>query len=255
MPWFEVHICNYLGGGLNRALLREIGQHYPLSFHGVNLNLGGMERLDGDYLRRLRRAVDDLQPALVSEHACFCAHDGQYFHDLMPVPFTEEAVRHMGARIRQVQDSLGRRILIENISRYYIYADSTLSEAEFLSALVQETGCGLLLDLNNAWVNHCNLGENLWQFVRDLPLHSIGELHLGGFSVQGDWLIDSHDNEPCEEVWHFFASFCELQPDIPCLIEWDSGLPPLTRLLELQHRAQEMLDQTVASIPALAETA
>ena len=117
IPWFEVHICNFLGGGLNRALLQRIGERYPLSFHGVNLNLGGVDELDRSYLQRLRRAVAEFQPALVSEHACFTAHQQHYFHDLLPVPYTDEAVLHMAARIRQVQDCLGRQILIENISR------------------------------------------------------------------------------------------------------------------------------------------
>ena len=255
VPWFEVHICNYLGGGLNRALLTEIGQQYPVSFHGVNLNLGGVERLDGDYLRLLRQAVDELQPALVSEHACFCAHDGQHFHDLMPIPYTEEAVRHVGGRIRQVQDALGRRILIENISRYYTYSRSSLSEAQFLSALVEETGCALLLDINNAWVNQCNLGEDVWQFVSGLPLDSVGEVHLGGFSIQEGWLIDTHDAEPSAEVWRHFTTFCELQADIPCLIEWDSGLPPLASLLGLQQKAEDIMRQTASHARQLADTA
>ena len=117
VPWFEVHICNYLGGGLNRALLHQVAESYPLSFHGVNLNLGGVDPLDRAYLQKLKRAVDDFQPALISEHACFTAHGGHHFHDLLPVPYTGEAVKHMASRIRQVQDALGRRILIENARR------------------------------------------------------------------------------------------------------------------------------------------
>jgi hypothetical protein len=238
-----VHICNYLGGGLNRALLREVREHYPLSFHGVNLNLGGVEKLDTDYLRRLKNAADELQPAMVSEHACFSAGNGQYFHDLMPVPYTAEAVCHMAARIRQVQDLLDRQILIENISRYYRYPDAELSESEFLSALCEESGCGLLLDLNNAWVNQCNLGENLWDFIAGLPRERIGEIHLAGYSVQGDLLIDTHSCEPSDEVWDSFRQFCELNPTVPCLIEWDSNLPPQEELMVLQRRAADIMNQ------------
>jgi len=243
IPWFEVHICNYLGGGMNRTLLREISEHYPLSFHGVNLNLGGVEPLDADYLRRLKAVVNELQPALVSEHVSFGAHSGQYFHDLLPVPYTDEAVHHIASRIRQIQEVLERQVLVENISRYYSYEQSQLSESEFLGALCEEANCGLLLDINNAWVNQCNLGEDLWNFILGLPLERIGEIHLAGYSVQGGTLIDTHDNEPCEQVWEYFERFCELEPGIPCLIEWDSKLPPLRQLMTLQARAQKIMNR------------
>ena len=241
--WFEVHICNFLGGGLNRALLRQIGERYALSFHGVNLNLGGVDPLDRSYLQKLRRAIDELQPVLVSEHACFNTHQQHYFHDLMPIPYTAEAVANMAARIRQVQDVLGRRILIENVSRYFSYAESQLSEGEFLSAVCEEADCGLLLDLNNAYVNQCNLGEDLNGFVSALPLTRIAEVHLAGYSEQDGLLIDTHSTAPCNAVWNHYRDFCELCPDIPCLIEWDSDLPPLSILVEQQVKALGIIDQ------------
>jgi len=243
IPWFEVHICNFLGGGLNRALLHRIGERYPLSFHGVNLNLGGIDELDRNYLQQLRRAVDEYRPALVSEHACFTAHQQHYFHDLLPVPYTDEAVVHMAARIRQVQDCLGREILIENISRYASYAESQLSESEFLSAVCQEADCGLLLDLNNAYVNQCNLGEDLNDFVSGLPLSRVGEVHLAGYSIQEGRLLDTHSTAPSDAVWGHFQDFCELCPDVPCLIEWDSNLPPLQELVAQQIKAQDIQDK------------
>ena len=248
IPWFEVHICNFLGGGLNRALLQRIGERYPLSFHGVNLNLGGVDELDRSYLQRLRRAVAEFQPALVSEHACFTAHQQHYFHDLLPVPYTDEAVLHMAARIRQVQDCLGREILIENISRYAVYGESRLSESQFLSAVCQEADCGLLLDLNNAYVNQCNLGEDLNDFVGGLPLSRVGEVHLAGYSVREGRLLDTHSTAPSAAVWDHYRDFCELCPGVPCLIEWDSNLPPLQELVAQQAKAQDILDkvQTIA---------
>jgi uncharacterized protein (UPF0276 family) len=244
VPWFEVHICNFLGGGLNRALLRQISDHYPLSFHGVNMNLGGVDPLDTQYLRKLRRAIDELQPALVSEHACFTAHGQLHFHDLMPVPYTQEAVMHMAGRVRQVQDALGRRILIENISRYYSHHTSQLSEGAFLAAVCAEADCGLLLDLNNAYVNQCNLGESLDDLVDALPLERIGEVHLAGYSERDGRLIDSHNAAPSEVVWNYYQKFCELSPDIPCLIEWDSDLPSLMELMRHQDRAQGIMKQS-----------
>ena len=242
--WFEVHICNYLGGGINRALLNEIGQHYALSFHGVNLNLGGVDPLDRDYLNRLAGAVRELSPALISEHASFCSHNQHFFHDLMPVPYTEEAVDNMARRIRQVQDTLGRRILIENVSRYFSYPQSTLSEAQFLAAVCAQADCGLLLDLNNAYVNQHNLGLDVHQFLQELPLERVEEVHLAGFTGQADGLlIDTHASAPCEEVWELFAACCELLPGVPCLIEWDADLPPLPELLALAQRAQATMDE------------
>lgn len=243
VPWFEVHICNFLGGGLNRSLLHRIGERYPLSFHGVNLNLGGVDELDRSYLQGLRRAVAEFQPVLVSEHACFTAHQQHHFHDLLPVPFTDEAVLHMAARIGQVQDYLGREILIENISRYAAYEESQLSESEFLSAVCQEADCGLLLDLNNAYVNQCNLGEDLNDFVAGLPLSRVGEVHLAGYSVREGRLLDTHSSAPSDVVWDHYRNFCELCPDVPCLIEWDSNLPSLRELVAQQIKAQAILDK------------
>ena len=244
VPWFEVHICNFLGGGLNRALLHRVADSYPLSFHGVNLNLGGTDPLNEHYLDKLRIAVDEFQPAMISEHACFTAHEGLHFHDLLPLPYTLEAAGHLASRISQVQDRLRRPILIENISRYHAYPDSELSEGEFLSAVCQQSGCGLLLDLNNAYVNQCNLGLDLMEFIHSLPMEQVQEVHLGGYSRQGDLLIDSHGCAPCPAVWDYFAAFCELKPDVPCLIEWDNALPPFAELLELQVKANKIMGES-----------
>ena len=245
VPWFEVHICNFLGGGLNRALLHRVRENHALSFHGVNLNLGGVDALDTSYLHKLRVAVEQYQPAMVSEHACFSAHQQHFFHDLLPLPYTEEAVEHLAGRIRQVQDFLGRRILIENISRYFSYSESQLSEGDFLSAVCAQADCGLLLDLNNAYVNQCNLGEDLLDFVGALPLERVAEIHLAGYSEQDGRLIDSHSTAPCAAVWDHYRAICELCPDIPCLIEWDSNLPPLGELVDLQIKAQGISDQAL----------
>lgn len=237
IPWLEVHSCNFLGGGLNRELLQQIGKNYPLSCHGVNLNLGGTDPLDLVYLQKLRRLVDDVSPMMVSEHACFCTHQGRYYHDLLPVPFTETAAKHMAARIHQVQDYLGRRILIENVSRYINYAESPLSEAEFLTMICEQADCGLILDLNNAYVNQHNLGEDAQQFIAALPLDRIGEVHLAGFSDIDGQLIDTHSSSVSDEVWQLYADNVERLAAVPCLIEWDSDLPALATLMEEQGKA------------------
>lgn len=240
VPWFEVHVCNYLGGGLNRALLHQVRANYPLSFHGVNLNLAGIDPLDRDYLQRLKTAVDEFQPALVSEHACFNSYADHYFHDLLPIPFTDEAVIHLAGRVRQVQDLLGRRILLENLSRYFSFDESYLSESAFMTAVCEEADCGLLLDLNNAYVNQINLGENLDLFVDGLPLERVGEIHLAGFTEQNGMLIDTHGAPVSDPVWQAYARFCERRSDVPCLIEWDTNLPAFAELQAQRQIAQQI---------------
>ncbi len=241
IPWFEVHICNFLGGGLNRTLLQEINTHYPISFHGVSLNLGGCDPLDKRYLAQLRQATDELSPGLVSEHACLTAHDGEHLHDLIPVPFTEQAARYMAERVTAVQDCLDRRILLENLSRYAQHDTSQMSEAEFLCMVTDLSGCGLLLDLNNAYINQVNLGESLEHFLSQLPLDRVGEIHLAGHTQQGNRLIDTHSTRVCDDVWDIYQHLALRLPDTPVLIEWDSDLPPFQTLMEEQDKAQALL--------------
>ncbi|MCG8314743.1 MAG: DUF692 domain-containing protein [Pseudomonadales bacterium] len=241
VPWFEVHICNFLRGGLNRQLLRLVGQQYPLSFHGVSMNLGGVDPLDLDYLQRLRRAVEEFMPFLISEHACFTAHQNQHFHDLLPVPYTKNALINMADRVDQVQNILGRQILVENVSRYFSYPQSEMCESEFLMGLCQRTGCGLLLDLNNAFVNQCNHGESVADFIAGLPLAAIGEVHLAGHTQQGDIMVDTHSQRVAAPVWQIYREFTELCPDVPCLIEWDSELPDFNCLNAERNKAQSIL--------------
>ncbi|MDE1465753.1 DUF692 domain-containing protein [Spartinivicinus poritis] len=244
IPWLEVHICNFLGGGLNRMLLHKIRENYPLSFHGVNLNLGGVDPLNQAYLLKLRQAVDEFQPALVSEHVCFTSLQGHHFHDLLPIPYTATALQLMAERIDQVQTLLSRPILIENVSRYIHYPESEMSEAEFIAALCKETGCGILLDINNAYVNQQNLGIDVNEFLNSIPMDHVGEIHLAGFSETDDgWLIDTHGSQISEPVWQHYRQLCKNYPAIPCLIERDNNLPPLAELLQEQAQAQRIINQ------------
>lgn len=272
VPWFEVHICNFLTAPLNRHLLRQVAEHYPLSFHGVSLNLGGIDELDWDYLTLLKKAINDFQPALVSEHAAFTALNGQYFHDLLPVPYTREAVQHFSERINRVQDFLGHQILIENVSRYFNYDESELTEAQFLSEISQLSDCGLVVDLNNIYVNQRNFpddGDSIESFLNTIPFDRIGEVHLAGFSEHLGQLIDTHGSPVSDVVWQSFASFLQdfqqhldkpnatdtntsnIRPypkattleDLPCLIEWDNNLPDFSRLNQERITAQAMIDR------------
>ncbi len=256
--WFEVHICNFLRAPLNRHLLHQIGADYPLSFHGVSLNLGGTDELKLEYLSALKQAIDEFQPALVSEHACFTAHQGQNFHDLLPVPYTQEGIQHFVERIDQVQNILGRQILIENVSRYCGYSESNMSEAEFLAAICHHSGCGLLLDLNNIYVNQMNFSDDptlsLQHFIRHIPLDSIGEIHLAGHSRQGEYLVDTHGSEICDSVWDIYCDFLgywhnekQTKTPPPCLIEWDNHLPEFPLLQQQGNKAQQLMERSLVA--------
>lgn len=246
--WLEAHTENYFhdGGPAVRALER-LRAFYPLSLHGVGLGLGSAAPLDREHLCRVREAVRRFEPALVSEHACWTHVEGEHFNDLLPLPCTEEAVEHLAARVREVQDFLGRQILIENLSAYVTFADSTLSEGQFLAAVVERSGCGLLLDVNNAWVNAVNLGLDVDAFMAELPVRAVQEFHLAGHSrreVCGrELLIDDHGSPVCDEVWALYDAALRRFGARPTLIEWDNALPPLDALLAQAREADRHLAQ------------
>lgn len=253
VAWFEVHVCNYLGGGMSRALLYQVAEHYPISLHGVSLNLGGVDELDKGYLAALKCVVDDIDPMLVSEHACFTAHQGQHFHDLLPIPFTEDALQHMADRVDQVQNSIGRTLLLENVSRYTSYSASSMSEGEFLARLCQMTGCKLILDLNNAYVNQQNLNEAVGDFLKALPLANVAEIHLAGHGEYQDQLIDTHAAPVGEAVWQLYRSLLLEQKDmlnVPCLIEWDNDLPEFSVLQAEAMKATQLRDEVKQYVSA-----
>jgi uncharacterized protein len=250
--WVEAHTENYFhdGGPAVRALERARAL-CPLSLHGVGLGLGSADPLDREHLARVRRAVRRFEPALVSEHACWAHVDGQHYNDLLPLPYTDEAVEHLAARIRQVQDTLDRQLLIENLSAYVSFAASQLSEGQFLAAVVERSGCGLLLDVNNAFVNAANLGLDLDEFLDSLPRQAVQEIHLAGHSrrqVGGrELLIDDHGSAVSEAVWTLYARVIRRCGPRPTLIEWDNDVPALEVLLAEAARADAVLESSHAA--------
>jgi uncharacterized protein len=244
--WLEAHTENYFhdGGPAVRALER-LRAHYPLSLHGVGLGLGSTDPLDREHLRRVRAAVRRFEPSLVSEHACWTHVDDEHFNDLLPLPHTEEAVEHLAARVREVQDFLGRQILVENLSAYVGFADAPLSEGEFLAALVERSGCGLLLDVNNAYVNAANLGLDVDAFFDALPVRAVHEIHLAGHSRRRfgaqELLIDDHGSAVCPAVWVLYERALRRFGPIPTLIEWDNDVPGLTTLVAEANAAEARL--------------
>ncbi|NMM46683.1 DUF692 domain-containing protein [Rhodospirillaceae bacterium KN72] len=237
LDFVEVHAENYMvDGGSMPAMLRALGDRTDLSIHGVGLSLGGGDPLDIDHLDRLKRLEETYRPALFSEHLAWSRQDGIYLNDLLPVPYTMASLRHIADRVSQFQDHIGRPVLIENPSVYLTHAENTISEGDFLSALVRQTGCGLLLDVNNVFVSAVNLGLDAARLLDSLPLESTGEIHLAGFSREtlpdgSPLLIDTHGAPVDEAVWSLYERALARCPDVPVLIEWDTDPPPLEILL------------------------
>ncbi|HEV7606650.1 MAG TPA: DUF692 domain-containing protein [Steroidobacteraceae bacterium] len=242
--WIEAHTENYFheGGPAARALERARA-NYPLSLHGVGLGLGSADGIDREHLARVKRAIARFEPALVSEHACWGHAGGEFFNDLLPLPYTEEAVQVLARQVGIAQDSLGVRLLIENVSAYVTFEHSTLREWEFLAAVAATSGCGLLLDVNNVYVSSKNLGLDARAFILGLPLGSVGEIHLAGHARNGSILIDDHGSRVCEEVWQLYGQAIARFGAQPTLIEWDTDIPALATLVAESERADQILGE------------
>ena len=249
--WLEAHSENYFAdGGAQIEYLMKLRAYYPLSLHGVGLSLGSIDPLDPEHLWRLKRLVDLAEPGLVSEHLCWGAAGGVHLNDLLPLPYTEEALAHMIRRVRDVQDYLGRQILIENVSSYLEFKSSQLREWEFLAALASESGCGLLLDVNNIYVSSRNHGFDARMFVSHIPRQFVQEIHLAGHSVNRhddiEVFIDTHSRPVCAAVWALYAYALERFGRIPTLIEWDAEIPALEVLVAEAARADLCLGESDA---------
>jgi uncharacterized protein (UPF0276 family) len=245
--WIEVHTENYFHDGGPHALeLERAREAYPLSLHGVGMGLGSVDPLDRMHVARVKRAIERFAPSLVSEHACWTSHGGEHFNDLLPLPYTEEAALHLAGRITQVQDMLGRQILIENLSCYLSFHSSRLTEWEFLTAVVERSGCGLLLDVNNAYVNSVNVGLDATALINGLPAGAVQEIHLAGHArrvVDGrEILLDDHGSQVPESVWTLYELALRRHGPVPTLIEWDTNLPELSVLVAEADRAQARLE-------------
>ncbi len=240
--WFEAHSENYFAdGGGAIATLERVRERWPVALHGVGLALGSAGSLDREHLRRLVQLVGRIQPWAVSEHVCWGHAGGRHTNDLLPMPRTEESLRHLAARVGELQDALGRQVLLENVSSYLEFAAAQFSEAGYLAALVAESGCALLLDVNNVYVNARNHGFDAQGYFDELPAAAVREIHLAGHEVTrigGEEIrIDTHDRRVCDEVWALYASARRRFGPVPTLIEWDAALPPLATLVEEARRA------------------
>lgn len=246
--WLEVHSENYFGaGGKPLTYLERARAHYPLSLHGVGLSIGSTDPLDRRHLAQLKALIERFEPALVSEHLSWSSVGGRYFNDLLPLPYTEEALTHLIERVGQVQDTLGRQILIENPSSYLQYVDSVIPEWEFLVELAARSGCGVLLDVNNIYVSARNHGFDASAYLRAIPRRAVQEIHLAGFTINrfenAEILIDTHNRPIWPEVWALYRQAVARFGPMPTLIEWDTDLPELAVLVAEAHQADAILEE------------
>ncbi len=245
--WIEIHAENYMGaGGRPMAQLRALAERFPISVHGVGLSIGGDRALDRDHLARLLHLCDGVSPASFSEHLAWSTHDAGFLNDLLPLPYTAKTLARVADHIDQVQDTLGRRMLLENPSTYLAFAETTMAEVDFLSELARRTGCGLLLDVNNVFVSAVNHGTDPRAYVDAFPLEAVGEIHLGGHDDDTDdagrpLLIDSHGRPVADPVWALYAYTIARGGPKPTLIEWDTDVPPLPELQAEAARAATIL--------------
>lgn len=250
--FLEIHPENYMvDGGPALRQLEAMGERYPLSLHAVGLSLGSPGPVDSSHLERLRRLVDRFRPVLVSDHLSWCCEGDVYLPDLLPVPYTEEALSIVSDNVSRVQDTLGRTILIENPSLYLRPKDSDMSEIDFLKALCKRCGCGILFDVNNLYVSAANLGFDADAYLRAVPKDAVGEIHLAGHTVEdkpsGPILIDDHGSTVADPVWSLFDRAVESLGPRPTLIEWDTDVPPLDVLVAEAVKARAVMAPLIGS--------
>jgi uncharacterized protein (UPF0276 family) len=248
VDWFEVISENFMvDGGNPRRVLRAVRERYPVVLHGVSLSLGSVDPLDQSYLDRLATLAAEIEPAWISDHLCWSSFGGHTGHDLWPLPFTEEALDHVAGRVRRVQERLGRRILVENVSSYLEFTASSAIEWEFLAELTRRADCGLLLDVNNVYVSARNHGFDAGDFLRGIPADRVGQMHLAGHSDAGTHLLDTHDHPVSDPVWDLYRRAVERFGPVATLIERDDHIPPLAELVAESRRAAAIAADVMAN--------
>ena len=246
VSWFEALSENYMVAGGNALhWLGRIRRDYPVAMHGVSMSIGSIDPLDSAYLADLKTLIDRVQPMWVSDHLCFTGLRGTNMHDLLPLPYTEEALDHVAERVRRVQDYLGRRLVLENVSSYVTYAVSELTEWEFIAELSQRADCEILLDVNNVYVSAFNHDFDALAFLRGLPKARVRQFHLAGHTHKGNHIIDTHDHPIVPDVWTLYAEAMKLFPGVPTMIERDANIPPYEELLAELDMARTIAAQAM----------
>ncbi len=250
MDWFEAISENFMDSqGRPLHILEAVRRHYPVALHGVSLSIGSTDPLDQRYLERLKTLVDRIDPAIVSDHLCWTGVEGENLHDLFPLPFTEEAIRHVAGRVEQVQGYLQRRILLENVSTYVTYRHSTMPEWEFLTEVARRSDCGILLDLNNIYVNAYNHQFDPYEYLAHVPGELVGQFHLAGHTDMGSYLFDTHSRPVIDAVWDLYRDALKRWGPVTTLIEWDEDIPPFSQLAEEAEKARAIYVQVCGGQP------
>ena len=241
VDWFEAISENFMRpGGNPRRVLRAVRERFPVVLHGVSLSIGAVDPLNEQYLNTLAALVKEVQPALVSDHLCWSGNQGLYAHDLLPLPYTEEALQHVADRILQVQDKLQRRLVVENVSSYMAFSQSTMTEWQFLTELCNKADCLLLLDVNNIFVSAHNHKFDGLDFVNGVPPNRVAQIHVAGHRKRGELLLDTHDHAVPEGVWGLYEAAIKRFGPVSTLVEWDAEIPPLAELVKQCHRARSI---------------
>jgi uncharacterized protein (UPF0276 family) len=254
VDWFEIISENYLDSqGRPRYVLRQVAERYPIVMHGVSLSIGSVDPLDLDYLRRLKRLGDEVNARWISDHVCWTGVAGSNTHDLLPIPFNEASLAHVVERVRTVQDVLERPLVLENPSSYVTFADSTMSEWEFVARLAAETDCGLLLDVNNVYVSSVNHDFDPVEYLRAIPAERVVQFHLAGHTNLGTHCIDTHDGRVIDEVWQLYRLAHRLTGGASTLLEWDAKIPPFSEVHAEVLKARRYFDDHLGSTDNEAE--
>ena len=247
IDWLEVHSENYFGAGVDLDVLETLRADYPISLHGVGLGIGSAQGYAASHVEKIKQLADRIQPALISEHLCWGAVAGRHLNDLLPMPLIQSALNLICERVDHLQNTLRQRVLLENVSAYVRFACDEMSEADFLKLLVQRTGCGILLDVNNLYVNQINHGEaalDALTTLKELPADSIGEIHLAGHLVTDSGLVDHHGCRVDPAVWSLYENARTLfGSEVPTLIEWDTDIPELDVLIGEAAQARQRTEQ------------
>jgi len=226
LDWFELLADNHMAeGGWARQQAIVIAEHYPVTMHCVGMSIAGSDPLDFSYLKKIKTLANEVKPKLISDHLCWTAFKSQQSHDLLPFPFTEETLQYVANRISRIQDYLGARIAVENISSYLTYQNSSIEESQFINALVQKADCEIIFDLNNLYVNHFNNQQNTYEYIDSIDLQRVVEIHLAGFEDKDNYYLDAHNNTVHDDVWSLYQYLMNKRDDIPTLIEWDHDIP------------------------------
>jgi uncharacterized protein (UPF0276 family) len=246
VDWFEALSENYLvPGGKPLHFLDRVRAEYPVVLHGVSLSIGSSEPLDQAYLKALRQLAQRVEPVWISDHLCWTGIAGKNLHDLMPLPYTEEAIEYVAGRVRQVQDFLGCQILLENVSSYVAFNQSMMPEWEFLAEICRRADCLILLDVNNIYVSAFNHGFSAWEYLNGIPADRVQQLHLAGHSNCGTHIIDTHDADIVDPVWELYAEALGRFGAVPTMIERDDNIPPLDKLVDELDQARRIADRTL----------